>query len=251
MAEFKPVDRPTAIVTDAHTRLGETVARALAASGFHVVLTAAELDQCVELAAAIDGTALQVDVTSDDSVRSFATQVPHAAVLVIAGAGQPINTRIEADTHDWRWRWETRTLGTLRMVKALLPFLLDTDGLIVTISAEGDATPMRHSISDPSGYSERTLHRLVAAEIEGTSIRFTRIRAVLPDYIVDVRSFAANRTSLIMPPQMASRTAQDVAEVIAFVSTGSESTSLSLDEVVIRPWDAIAREKPRVRVVGR
>ena len=88
------------------------------------------------------------------------------------------STRVEADTHDWRWRWETRTLGTLRMVKALLPHLIDSNGLIVTISSEGAVTPMRDADTDELRYSEDTLHRLIAAEVGDTPVHFTRIRLV-------------------------------------------------------------------------
>src|SRR5215207_8192156 len=225
MADSHSLDRPTAVVTNAHRGLGEAVARTLAASGFHVVLPAAEPDQCAELAATIGGTAVHVDVTSNVSVRSFAAQIPHSSVLVITGAEQPMTTRTEADTHDWRWRWETHILGTLQMVKALMPHLLDTDGVIVTISARDNGNPSGDDDSGQLRYSESTLHRLIAAEIDGTSVRFTRIGSELPEYPDSLQSVAANRTSLIVQSQMAPGTAHDVAEVVCFIATRPLSMS--------------------------
>lgn len=96
--------RPTAVVTGASSGIGEATARAMAAAGYHVVLGARRLDRLREIAADIDGTALELDVTSDESVAALVAAVDGVSVLVNnAGGAKGLATVAEADLDDWRW----------------------------------------------------------------------------------------------------------------------------------------------------
>ena len=127
----------TAVVTGASSGIGEATARELAEQGYHVYVGARRLDRLRRLADEIGGTALELDVTSDDSVRSCTEAIDRADVLVNnAGGARGLATVADADLDDWRWMWETNVLGTLRVTKALLPKLIASgDGLIVTITS--------------------------------------------------------------------------------------------------------------------
>ena len=129
-------DRPVAVVTGASSGIGGATARALARSGFAVVLGARRVDRCARIAAEIDGTAVRLDVTDQESVDAFAAAVPDCRVLVNnAGGAHGLEPVAEADVEAWRWMFETNVLGSLRMTKALLPALIASgDGHVVTVT---------------------------------------------------------------------------------------------------------------------
>src|ERR671916_3444441 len=101
-------DRPTAVVTGASSGIGAATARALAGAGFHVVLGARRVDRCAAIAAEIDGTALRLDVTDQESVDAFVAAVPECRLLVNnAGGAKGLEPVVEADVESWRWMLET------------------------------------------------------------------------------------------------------------------------------------------------
>ena len=69
-------DARIAVVTGASSGIGEATARTLAAQGFHVVIGARRVDRLEKIAEEIGGTALELDVTDEDSVDAFAAVVP-------------------------------------------------------------------------------------------------------------------------------------------------------------------------------
>src|SRR5919112_113436 len=130
-------DRPVAVVTGASSGIGAATPRALAAAGFAVVLGARRVDRCAEVAAAIGGTAVRLDVTDPASVPAFAAAVPTCRLLVNnAGGAKGLQPVAEADEEAWRWMFEANVIGTLRVTKALLPALIGSgDGHVVTVTS--------------------------------------------------------------------------------------------------------------------
>ena len=113
-----PADRPVAVFTGASSGIGAATARALAAAGFAVALGARRVDRCAALAAEIDGTALRLDVTDQETVDAFAAAVPDCRLLVNnAGGAHGLEPVAEADVDDWRWMFETNVLNFARRVE--------------------------------------------------------------------------------------------------------------------------------------
>ena len=171
-------DSRVAVVTGASSGIGEATARTLAAQGYHVVVGARRLDRLEKLAAEIGGTALELDVTDEDSVTAFATVLPRVDVLVNnAGGAKGLAMVAEADEDDWRWMWETNVIGTMRVTKALLPKLIDSgDGLIVTITS----VAALEAYDNGSGYTtakhaQAVVHRTLRGELLGKPVRLTEI----------------------------------------------------------------------------
>ncbi|WP_040772540.1 SDR family oxidoreductase, partial [Rhodococcus rhodnii] len=77
-----PSATPVAVVTGASSGIGEATARVLADQGFHVVAAARRLDRLETLVSEIGGTALELDVTDEDSVTALAAVLPRVDVLV-------------------------------------------------------------------------------------------------------------------------------------------------------------------------
>ena len=229
--------RPTAVVTGASSGIGEATARVLAAGGFHVVVAARRLDRLQALATEIDGTALELDVTSDDSVAAFAAAAGEVSVLVNnAGGAKGLSTVAEADLDDWRWMWETNVLGTLRVTKALIPQLVASgDGLIVTITSIAAI----EAYDNGSGYTsakhaQSALHRTLRGELLGKPVRITEILPGMVETDFSLVRFGgdAERAAAVYEG-ITPLTAQDVAEVVGFVA--SRPAHVNLDTIVLKP----------------
>ncbi|MEU6330187.1 SDR family oxidoreductase [Streptomyces sp. NPDC047049] len=131
----------TAVVTGASSGIGAATARALAAAGYRVVLTARRKDRIEALAAELpDAEAYALDVTDRAAVDAFAAglgRYPSVDVLVNNAGGaygaEPVAT---GDPADWRAMYEVNVLGVLHMTQALLPALTASgEGTVVVLSS--------------------------------------------------------------------------------------------------------------------
>jgi NADP-dependent 3-hydroxy acid dehydrogenase YdfG len=191
------------------------------------------------LADEIGGTALELDVTSDESVRAFTTAIEGANVLVNnAGGAKGLASVAEADLDDWRWMWETNVLGTLRVTKALLPKLIASgDGLIVTITS----VAAFHAYDNGSGYTsakhaQAVMHRTLRGELLGQPVRLTEIApgAVETEFSLVRFEGDADRAAKVyegIDPLVA----QDIAEIVGFVA--SRPPHVNLDQIIVAPRD--------------
>ena len=235
---FSP-DTRIAVVTGASSGIGEATARTLAAQGFHVVIGARRLDRLEKIAEDIGGTALELDVTDQDSVDAFSAVLPRVDVLVNnAGGAKGLATVAEADLDDWRWMWETNVLGTLRITKALLPKLIESgDGLIVTITS----LAALEAYDNGSGYTtakhaEAVLHRTLRGELLGKPVRLTEIApgAVETEFSL-VRFEGDQERADKVYEGITPLVATDVADVVGFVA--SRPSHVNIDQIVVKPRD--------------
>jgi len=226
-------------VTGASAGIGEATARKLAAEGFHVVLGARRLDRLQGIADDIKGTAVELDVTSAESVAAFLEQVPEANVLVNnAGGARGMAGVIDYPEEDYRWMWETNVLGTLRMTKGLLPKLIASgDGHVVTVTS----IAAFEIYDNGSGYTsakhaQAALHRSLRGELLGQPVRFTEILPGMVETDFSVLRFDgdAERAANVYKG-MTPLTADDVADTIAFAVT--RPSHVNLDQIVLRPRD--------------
>lgn len=229
----------TAVVTGASSGIGEATARELAKQGYHVVVGARRLDRLRRLADEIGGTALELDVTSEDSVRAFTDAIENADVLVNnAGGAKGLTPVAEADLDDWRWMWETNVLGTLRVTKALLPKLIASgDGLIVTITS----VAAFEAYDNGSGYTsakhaQAVLHRTLRGELLGQPVRLTEIAPGAVETEFSLVRFAGDEERAAKVYQgIDPLVAQDIAEIIGFVA--SRPSHVNLDQIIVKPRD--------------
>ncbi|TSC32915.1 SDR family oxidoreductase [Corallococcus sp. Z5C101001] len=139
--------RKTAVITGANKGLGREIARRLGQKEYTVWLGCRDTERGDTAAAGlraegIDAHALQLDVTSDASVKeaalTFGKISPRLDVLVNnAGIftgewGPPSQTRLD----DMRAIYEVNTFGPVRVTQAFLPFLVKAgQGRIVMMSS--------------------------------------------------------------------------------------------------------------------
>jgi NADP-dependent 3-hydroxy acid dehydrogenase YdfG len=211
----------------------------LAAQGYHVVVGARRLDRINALAAEIDGTAIALDVTDDESVQLFCNQVPAVDVLVNnAGGAKGMASVADADLDDWRWMWETNVLGTLRVTKSLLPKLIDSgDGLIVTITSIAAI----EAYDNGSGYTsakhaQALVHRTLRPELLGKPVRLTEIQPGMVETEFSLVRFGGDQAKADSVYEgLTPLTADDVAEVVGFVA--SRPPHVNLDTILLLSRD--------------
>jgi NADP-dependent 3-hydroxy acid dehydrogenase YdfG len=232
--------RGTAVVTGASAGIGAATARALAETGFSVVVGARRLDRLEALAAEIHGRAFRLDVTDPASVAAFADQVPDARVLVNNAGGaigrEPI---ADADVEAWRWMFEVNVLGTVRMTKAFLPVLERSgDGHVVVLGSIAGFEPYPNG----GGYvaakhAERAVTKILRLELLGRPIRVTEVNPGL---------VAGTEFSLVRFGGDEERAGQvyegltplspaDIADCIVWAVT--RPSHVDVDEIVVRPRD--------------
>jgi NADP-dependent 3-hydroxy acid dehydrogenase YdfG len=233
---------PTAVITGASSGIGAAAARALAASGFEVVLGARRLERLEALAEEIGGRAIALDVTDPASVAAFAAEVPDCAVLVNnAGGALGFEPLHEADEDRWRWMYEANALGTMRMTKALLPRLIDSgNGHIVTVTSIAAFETYRGGAGySAAKHAQRAMLRALRLELLGEPVRITEIAPGMVETEFSLVRFggdeeAAKRVYEGMQPLRA----EDVAECIRWAV--ALPPHVNIDEIVVRPRDQAA-----------
>ena len=234
-----PAETRVAVVTGASSGIGEASARELAAQGFHVVVGARRVDRLEALATQIGGTALPLDVTDAESCTAFCAAIPRLNVLVNnAGGAKGTTSVMDADEDQWRWMWETNVVGTLRIVKGLMPVLVATgDGLVITITS----IAALESYDNGSGYTsakhaQAVLHRTLRGEHLGEPVRFTEIAPGMVDTeFSKVRFDGDDDKAAAVYRGLTPMVARDIAEIVGFVA--SRPSHVNLDQIVVKPRD--------------
>jgi NAD(P)-dependent dehydrogenase (short-subunit alcohol dehydrogenase family) len=132
------MNSPIALVTGATSGIGQHTARQLTAAGWRVLVGARDADKGARVATEIGAHALQLDVTSSQSIAAAATQVPHLDALINnAGISQDTGTLItDTDLDVFRHTYETNVFGVVAVTNAFLPALRRSQrGRIVNISS--------------------------------------------------------------------------------------------------------------------
>ncbi|HET8862271.1 MAG TPA: SDR family NAD(P)-dependent oxidoreductase [Solirubrobacterales bacterium] len=228
-----------AVITGASSGIGAATARALARSGFQVLLGARRLERLEEIAAEVGGEAAALDVADPRSVDEFTARIPHCDVLVNnAGGALGLAPIGDADEEQWRRMYEANVLGTMRMTRALLPRLIESgDGHAVAVTSIAGFESYRGGAGYIAAkHAQRSMLRNLRLELLGEPVRVTEIAPGMVETEFSLVRFdgdegAARRVYEGMKPL----TAEDVAECIRWAV--SQPSHVNVDEIVVRPRD--------------
>ena len=244
-------DLGTAVVTGASSGIGAATARALADAGFTVILGARRAERIEEAAKSIGPKARghPLDVTDAASVESFCDAVGPDCRLLVNNAGGALGLEpiAEADESKWRAMFESNVLGTLRMTRALLPRLIASgDGLVINVGSVAAFEPYAGGAGyNAAKHAERALTDVLRLELVGQPIRISEIDPGMVETEFSLVRFAGDEArAAAVYRGVTPLTAQDVAEVVAFVAT--RPAHVDIDQVVVRP-----RDQARVWLVNR
>ena len=127
-----------ALVTGGGRGIGANIARALAADDWSVVVTARSRDEIDAVASEIGGRALEMDVSSRESVeRGFAEAGPVELLVANAGVGSRDGATWELDPADWWRTFEVNVLGVHLCCRAVIPGMLERGNGRIVITSSG------------------------------------------------------------------------------------------------------------------
>lgn len=240
--------RPVAVVTGASSGIGRATAQRLAAHGFDVVAAARRRDRLDDLAASEPHVrAVTLDVTDDASVAALAAQLPDVALLVNnAGAAFGHDEVAESHVADWQRAYDVNVLGTVRMIKAMLPALEAGSGghLVVTGSIAGHTAYERGAGYVAAKHAEAALTQMLRLELNGRPVRVSDIAPgmVRTEEFSLVRFDGDQaRADAVYDGVEQPLTAEDIADTIVWVAT--RPAHVNIDLVVIKPLAQAAPHK--------
>lgn len=240
---------PVAVVTGASSGIGAATARALSSAGYQVVLGARRIEKLAAVAEESGGTAIALDVTSQESVDAFAAAVTDTfgrCDLLVNNAGGAVGTEsvAEASVDDWQWMYDTNVLGTLRVTKALLQLLVDSgDGQVMTIGSIAAREPYRGGAGyNAAKHGVAAMTRVLRLELLGQPVRVCEIDPGMANTEFSTVRFrgdteAADNVYAGMEPL----TAEDIADAIAWVAT--RPARVNIDQMLIMPRDQAAAQQ--------
>lgn len=238
MTESHDSTQKVAIVTGASSGIGAATAAALAQDGWQVIVAARRKDKIEKVAADIGGTAIELDVSSDDSVANLAAQVDRVDLLVNnAGGAKGLDPVAEADLEDWQWMFDVNVLGTVRVTKALLDKLIASEGHIINTVSMAAFTPYAGGAGyNVAKFGEGALTRVLRLEHVGDPIRVTQIDPgrVETDFSLNRFNGDEDKAAKVYAGKL-NLSADDVAESIRWAA--SLPSHVNIDHIHIMPRD--------------
>lgn len=238
MTQSHDSTQKVAIVTGASSGIGAATAAALAQDGWQVIVAARRKDKIEKVAADIGGTAIELDVSSDDSVANLAAQVDRVDLLVNnAGGAKGLDPVAEADLEDWQWMFDVNVLGTVRVTKALLAELIASEGHIINTVSMAAFTPYAGGAGyNVAKFGEGALTRVLRLEHVGDPIRVTQIDPgrVETDFSLNRFNGDEDKAAKVYAGKL-NLSADDVAESIRWAA--SLPSHVNIDHIHIMPRD--------------
>ena len=229
-----------AVVTGASSGIGAATARALAAQGYRIALLARRADRIEALAQELGGgsVAIRADVTDRDALVAAADRVRQELgrvdVLVNNACIMLLGPFSTEQRDDYRRMIEVNLLGAITATEVFLDQIKDGGGDVVNISSVAGRTARAGNGVYAAtkwglnGWSE-SLRQELLPDVRVTLIEPGVVATELPDHI----THAGTKEGVDALYAKAEVTAEDVAEVIAFVV--ARPRHLAIHEVLLRP----------------
>ncbi|MFF4625004.1 SDR family NAD(P)-dependent oxidoreductase [Nonomuraea jabiensis] len=234
------------LVTGASSGIGEATALALSAEGARVAVGARRTDRLESLARKAPGEvlALELDVTDQESVRAaVAATVERFGALdvLVNNAGVMLNGPIVgANITQWTRMVETNLLGSMYMVHAGLPHLLERRGTIVQVSStSGRIASAYAGVYAATKFGITAFSESLRQEV---TTRGVRVVVIEPGFVAtELTGHNTDPTMRAAAQNMAAsmRTLQpeDIANAVVYAVTQPEH--VAVNEILIRPTDQI------------
>jgi NADP-dependent 3-hydroxy acid dehydrogenase YdfG len=241
----------TAVVTGASSGIGAATALRLAGDGWDVVAAARRLDRLGALSAQsprIRPCAL--DVTDPRSVEQLADAAPSVDLLVAnAGGALDLAPLATASVDDWARMYDLNVLGTVRCVQALLPALVASGAGHVVMTG---STAGRWAYEGGGGYvaakhALAALRDVLRLELVDQPVRVSEVAPgmVATEEFSLVRFAGDAARAAAVYEGVDALTADDIADVIAWVASRPPHVNIDLVQVTPRQQAAAHRVSRR------
>ncbi len=236
-----------AVVTGASSGIGQATAIALSQNGYHVIAAARRLERLEALAAQHPGiTPSALDITDQGSVDALIQRLAGKKVdLLVNNAGGAFDS-ISVATSDpeiWRKTYEVNVIGTVRMVKAVIPAMAGSGDIVIVSSTAGYAAYENGGSYVAAKSAEISLARTLRLELNGLPIRVIEIAPgmVKTEEFSKVRLGDAAKAEKVYEGVAEPLLAEDIAESIRWAVT--LPSHVNIDSLVIRPVAQAANHK--------
>jgi NADP-dependent 3-hydroxy acid dehydrogenase YdfG len=250
------------LVTGASAGFGEATAHAFAREGCKLLLGARRVDrinrvaeECRKLGSP-SAEAHRLDVASTESVEAFAgwvrTLTGRVDVLINnAGGAQGLDTVANGKDEDWETMFQSNVLGILRMTRAILPLMKDTQGTIINIgSVAGRVAYEGGSAYCGAKAAELQITRALRLELSGTGLRVSTVDPGLAETEFSLVRFKGDAEKAKKVYEgVEPLTAEDIAETLVWVA--SRPHHVCIDEILIKCTDQAAVHKLHRRTVAK
>lgn len=176
------------LVTGASAGIGEACARAFAAQGAHVILTARRADRIQDLARelahvhGVDARGFQLDVTDRGAVADLVKELEdHDLIPDIllnnAGKAKGFDKLHEGDIDDWEDMIDTNVKGLLYVSRAILPYMVARDaGHVIHIgSIAGRWVYPKGAVYNASKFAVWAINEGMNMDLLGTKVRVSSV----------------------------------------------------------------------------
>ncbi|WP_394281910.1 SDR family oxidoreductase [Corynebacterium sp.] len=231
-------NKKIAVVTGGSEGIGEAIARALAKDEWTVYVAARNVDNITRVAKEIGGIAVELDVTSQESVDALVDKLDRVDLLVNnAGGARGLDPVRDADEDDWRFMYEVNVLGLVRVTKALYAKLIEAEGQIINIGSMASFTPYAGGAGyNAAKHGVRALTRAMRIEEADNPIRISEIDPgrVQTDFSRKRFKGDSARADAVYEDKL-NLSADDVAEAVRWVA--SLPQHVNIDTMTIMPRD--------------
>jgi NADP-dependent 3-hydroxy acid dehydrogenase YdfG len=250
------------LITGASSGFGAAAAHAFAREGSNLLLGARRTeriqqvaDECRKLGAP-GAHAHHLDVSRTASVDEFAswgrTVTKRVDVLINnAGGAHGLDPVATAKDEDWEAMFEINVLGVLRMTRAILPLMKDTQGIIINIgSVAGRVAYEGGAAYCGAKAAELQITRALRLELCGTGLRVSTVDPGMAETEFSVVRFKGDAEKAKKVYEgVEPLTAEDIAETLVWVA--SRPPHVCIDEMLIKCTDQAAIHKVNRRPVAK
>src|SRR5215210_7909341 len=223
---------PVIVITGASTGIGAATARAAAADGYRVVLSARSEDKLRDLADELGGDdralAVRCDVTEYGDQAALVERALDAfgrldVAFANAGFGGPRGFE-KHEPGEMRDMVLTNVLGVAYTIRATMPALRESRGHLILTSSVAGRRPLSGSLYSATKFAVTAMGEAARQDLNGTGARVTLIEPGM----VDTPFFDT-------PPEIEALHAEDVARAVIFAV--SQPARVDINEILIRPTD--------------
>jgi NADP-dependent 3-hydroxy acid dehydrogenase YdfG len=217
------------LITGASSGIGAATARAAAAAGWRVVLTARSADRLETLAGELGGPAralaVRCDVTDwEDQERAVAAALDAYGRLDAAFANAGFGAKrgfLEETPEQWREMVLTNVYGAALTLRATIPALREARGHLLLTSSVAGRRVLPGSLYSVTKHAVTAMGEAARQELEGSGVRVTLIEPGMVD-----TPFFDNRPSNALVDD-------DIARAVLYAL--SQPASVDVSEILIRP----------------
>ncbi len=245
---IKPLSGRVALVTGASSGIGEATARALAAAGADVVVTARRADRLATLVrdlaqSGVKAHAIEADLLQEDDNKRIVTETEQTfgrLDILVNNAGVMLLSPVaDANPADWRRMLELNVLAMMISSQAALPGMRKRGGGdIINISS----TAGRVASPAGAGYSATKFAVVALSESLRKEVHKDKIRVCViePGLVAtELREHIPDPTTKKALNQWAEGLRQlqpeDIANAVVYVA--SQPAHVNVNEILLRPTD--------------